>query len=69
MAVKEVTRQVSVQCVERGIILKAIFDSYLRMIDLIFQDGFVQRRQLAMKFAKATEKQINMQDIQLEHKE
>ena len=56
MAVKEVTRQVSVQCVERGIILKAIFDSYLRMIDLIFQDGFVQRRQLAMKFAKATEK-------------
>ena len=40
MAVKEMQRQVSVQCVERGILLKAIFDSYVRLVDLIFQDGF-----------------------------
>ena len=39
IAIKEVTRQVSVQCIERGILLKTVFDSYVRMVDLIFEDS------------------------------
>ena len=39
IAIKEITRQVSVQCVERGILLKTIFDSYVRMVDLLFEDS------------------------------
>lgn len=39
IAIKEMTRQVSVQCIERGILLKTIFDSYVRMVDLIFVDS------------------------------
>ena len=54
IAIKEVTRQVSVQCVERGVLLKSIFDSYVRLIDFIFQDSFHQRRMMAKAFAKAT---------------
>lgn len=56
IAIKEVTRQVSVQCVERGVLLKSIFDSYVRLIDFIFQDSFHQRRMMAKAFAKATQK-------------
>ena len=41
------TRQVSVQCIERGILLKTIFDSYVRMIDLVFEDSVFQRKVLA----------------------
>ena len=47
IAIKEVTRQVSVHCIERGILLKSIFDSYVRLIDFIFQDSFNQRRIMA----------------------
>jgi len=54
ICIKEVTRQVSVQCVERGILLKSIFDSYVRLIDFIFLDSFSQRRLMAKAFAKAT---------------
>ena len=39
IAIKEITRQVSVQCIERGILLKTVFDSYVRMVDLIFADS------------------------------
>ena len=42
------------QCVERGILLKSIFDSYVRLIDFIFLDSFSQRRLMAKAFAKAT---------------
>ena len=39
IAIKEMTRQVSVQCIERGMLLKTIFDSYVRMVDLVFVDS------------------------------
>lgn len=58
IAIKEITRQVSVQCIERGILLKTIFDSYVRMVDLIFVDSFAQRKLLAQKFAAVCEKQV-----------
>ena len=56
IAIKEISRQVSVQCVERGVLLKSIFDSYVRLIDFTFQDSFHQRRMMAKAFAKATQK-------------
>ena len=65
IAVKEMTRQVSVQCVERGIVLKAIFDSYVRMIDLIFEDSIMQRKLLAQKFAAVCERQVFFQSEQI----
>jgi hypothetical protein len=29
-----------VYCIERGILLKTVFDSYIRLIDLVFGDQF-----------------------------
>ena len=52
----------SVQCVERGVLLKSIFDSYVRLIDFTFQDSFHQRRMMAKAFAKATQKQVELND-------
>lgn len=60
LAIKEISRQVSVQCVERGLLLKTIFDSYVKLIDLVFLDGFDQRAQLAKQFALAMEDQIEI---------
>ena len=62
IAVKEITRQVSVQCVERGILLKTIFDSYVSMVDLIFEDSLAQRKQLASNFAVVCERQVFYND-------
>ena len=58
IAIKEITRQVSVQCIERGILLKTIFDSYVRMVDLVFEDSMQQRKMLAQKFAHVCERQV-----------
>ena len=58
IAIKEITRQVSVQCIERGILLKTVFDSYVRMVDLIFVDSVAQRKLLAQRFAVVCEKQV-----------
>ena len=58
IAIKEITRQVSVQCIERGILLKTVFDSYVRMVDLIFVDSVAQRKVLTQRFASVCEKQV-----------
>ena len=69
IAIKEITRQVSVQCVERGILLKTVFDSYVKLIDMIFADGFHQRRRLAKRFALVTERQIDLQESAIQNKD
>ena len=38
VAMKEIVRQVSVHCLERGVLLKTIFDNYVRLIDHVFKD-------------------------------
>lgn len=57
------------QCIERGILLKTVFDSYVRMVDLIFQDSTAQRKLLAQKFATVCEKQVFYQSEQITSKE
>ena len=57
------------QCIERGILLKTIFDSYVRMVDLIFVDSFSQRKILAQKFAAVFERQVYHQAEQLSQKD
>ena len=69
IAIKEITRQVSVQCIERGILLKTIFDSYVRMVDLIFVDSVAQRKMLAQRFASVCEKQVFYQAEQIRKKD
>jgi hypothetical protein len=66
IAIKEVTRQISVQCIERGILLKTIFDSYVRLADLIYSESLNLRRSLAKKFALIFEKQLKMQQTEIE---
>ena len=66
IAIKEITRQVSVQCVERGILLKTIFDSYVRLVDLIYSESLNMRRVLAHKFAAIFEKSLQMHQADLE---
>ena len=51
IVMKELTRQVSVYCIERGILLKTIFDSYIRLIDLVFGDQFEHDYKNAKKTA------------------
>lgn len=68
IAIKEITRQVSVQCIERGILLKTIFDSYVRMIDLVFIDSIIQRKSLAQTFATVCERQVFSQNEEIEQK-
>ena len=68
IAIKEITRQVSVQCIERGILLKTIFDSYVRMIDLVFIDSIIQRRSLTKTFATVCERQVSAQNEEIEQK-
>ena len=69
IAIKEITRQVSVQCIERGILLKTVFDSYVRMVDLIFVDSVAQRKLLAQRFAVVCEKQVFYQTEQIRKKD
>ena len=69
IAIKEMTRQVSVQCIERGMLLKTIFDSYVRMVDLVFVDSVAQRKLLASKFATVFEKQVFYQKEQIAKKD
>jgi len=57
---------VSVQCIERGILLKTVFDSYVRLADLIYSESLNLRRALANKFALIFERQIKMQETEVE---
>ena len=57
------------QCIERGILLKTIFDSYVRMVDLIFADSVAQRKLLAQKFANVCERQVFFQTEQIRAKD
>ena len=57
------------QCIERGILLKTIFDSYVRMIDLVFEDSVFQRKVLAQKFADVCERQVFFQSEQIQKKD
>ena len=55
------------QCIERGLLLKAIFDSYVRLVDLLFRESASQRKETAQKFASLFEMQIKMHDKDLAH--
>lgn len=54
------------QCVERGILLKTLFDSYVRLADLIFTESMSLRRQMAANFASVFEKQLKLHEADLE---
>jgi hypothetical protein len=51
--------------VERGILLKSVFDSYVRLVDLVYNESLNMRRILASKFATVFEKQIKMHEKEL----
>jgi hypothetical protein len=44
VVIKELTRQVSVHCIERGIILKTVFDCYVRLLDIVYGENFKRER-------------------------
>lgn len=50
---------------ERGILLKSVFDSYVRLVDLVYNESLNMRRILASKFATVFEKQIKMHEKEL----
>jgi hypothetical protein len=47
-------------------LLKTIFDSYVRLVDLIYSESLNLRRSLANKFALIFEKQLKMHQTELE---
>lgn len=57
------------QCIERGMLLKSIFDSYVRMVDLIFADSLAQRKLLSHKFAQVYERQVFLHKEHIQQKQ
>jgi len=43
---------VSVHCLERGVLLKTVFDNYVRLIDHVFKDQFARGKETAGIYAQ-----------------
>ena len=66
ICVKELSRQVSVQCQERGIIITKVFKSYAKLIDLIHRDNREKRWKLKRNTADKLDKYIQIQEEQIQ---
>ena len=62
ICVKELTRQVSVHCLERGLLVQKVFESYAKIIELINKDHKIKRKKLKMSFAEKLDKYIQVLD-------
>ncbi|TNV87114.1 hypothetical protein FGO68_gene8085 [Halteria grandinella] len=60
IAMQEITRQVSVHCVERGLLLKRIFNSYIGFLDLVNMDHNLKRKTLKNDFALKLDRYITI---------
>lgn len=65
ICVKELSRQVSVQCQERGVIITKVFKSYAKLINLIHKDHRDKRWKLKRETADKLDRYIQIQDDQI----
>ncbi len=61
---KELTRQISVHCHERGQLLTRVFGCYLRFVDLLNNDHHSKRKALKLDYAVKLDRYVTVQDHQ-----
>jgi hypothetical protein len=64
ISIKELTRQISVHCHERGILLTRIFSSYIRLLDLINHSHSNKRKSLRHEYATKLDRYVTLLDHQ-----
>ena len=64
ISIKELTRQISVHCHERGILLTRIFSNYIRLLDLINQAHSKKRKSLRHEYANKLDRYVTLLDHQ-----
>jgi hypothetical protein len=65
ICIHELARQVSVQCVERGLLLKRIFSCFIRFQELINTDQTRKRKELKRDYALKLDRFVTLQDYQV----
>lgn len=63
---QELIRQASVHCLERGQLLKRVFSSYVRFIDLVNIDHIKKRKNLKLDYAYKLDRYITILESQAE---
>lgn len=58
ICIKELVRQVSVQCVERGRVLKKVFSAYLGLVEILNVDYREKRKRIKKDYAEKLDKYV-----------
>lgn len=66
ICVHELARQVSVQCVERGQLLKRLFSCYVKFLELVNNDQSKKRKDLKREYALKLDRYVSVQDYQVQ---
>lgn len=64
ICMKELTRQISVHCHERGQLLTRVFGCYIRFVELLNSDHLQKRKKLKLDYAVKLDRYVTIQDHQ-----
>lgn len=64
ICMQELTRQVSVHCLERGHLLKRVFQAYIRLIDLLSLDHAAKRKAVKHDYALKLDRYVTILEQQ-----